>query len=257
MKATITKIFAVMLAAAICASFAACSKSSEPAEDPDSGSESISESRPVNSGDNEEGEQGDESGADSESGEDAAEPEESTTGSEEGTQPEENAPDNNSDGEDVDFPERDGDTETSVIIPDIPPIYDEEQETASGTGKAIADTAMSAVGYDFLFGGDSPEDGGFDNSGLIYYAMTKNGVSCPRALGEIMNIGSEVSFEGLSAGDAVFFRADEEGSAFFGGVYVGDGKAVMSFSEDIPVKLVDITANYYRSNFVKGVRAAE
>ena len=269
MKNIIAKIVVVMLAAAFCASFAGCSRSEKENGADNSGSISDSQSvSPEESGDNgndsaeEGGGNGDdtagddgagESGGDaSASEEDTGEPEENVTEPEESTAPEEDG-EGVSDGEDGEADGDDGEaaenTETAVIVPEG------EQNGASDAGKAVAETAMSAVGYDFLFGGSRPEDGGFDNSGVIYYALTKNGISCPRQLGDIMAIGTQVDYDGLSVGDPVFFRMDDGSDIIFGGVYVGDGQAVMSFSEGIPVKLVDITTSYYRSNFVCGVRA--
>lgn len=251
MKTTITKIFAVVLAAVVCASFAACSQS-ETESDPNN-SDSISDSQTVNAADGDEQEDddaADDSGADEDEVDDVTAPEEDVTEPEEDvTAPEEDAaPEDETEGEDdSEIPETDGKTETAVITP--------AEEQTSDKGKAVAETAMSEVGSDFLFGGDSPEDGGFDNSGVIYYALTKNGISCPRQLADIMEIGVRVDYDELSMGDLAFFTLDEGSDIVFGGVYVGEGKAVISFSEGIPVKLVDITTVYYRSNFVYGVRA--
>ena len=257
MKITITKIFAVLMAAALCVSFAGCNKS-EPEDGPDDGASDSQSASPEENGGNdggtdeadgegegEENEGGDASSPEeevSEPEEETSEPEEETTEPEETTAPEENA---EGDGENT------GNTETAIIVPE------EGQNTGSGKGDAIAETAKSMLGYDFLFGGSSPEDGGFDNSGIIYYALRQNGISCPRPLGEIMEFGTKVGYDELKPGDPVFFKQGEEGSSYFGGVYVGGGQAVMSFSDGIPVKLVDITTSYYRSNFMWGVRAAD
>lgn len=279
MKTTITKIFAIILAAVMCASFAAC-KQSEPENDTnDNKSDGASNSPLVNvAEDDKQGDDGsaaendgDETEDDADSpeedmtaGEESTTPEESTApeedaeegtapeeDAEEGNDPEEDAGSNTEDGEDTDIPEKEDDTETAVITTE-----NEQQPPSSDKGEAVAQTAESTVGYDFLFGGDSPEEGGFDNSGVIYYAFTQNGISCPRALSEIFKAGAEVGYDELGRGDAVFFRLDDGSDTVFGGIYVGDGKAVMSFSEGIPVHIVDVATDYYKATFVKGVRLA-
>ena len=258
MKTTITKIFALVLAAAMCASLAACGKS-ETADDNRDSSGSVSNSPLINNAEENEGGEPEDSGTESSEEEQTPESdntaaaEENVTGTEEAhpeSTPAEDEAAEDTEAEESEAEEKDSETETSVITT-------EAQQTApAGKGEAVAQTAESAVGYDYLYGGKSPEDGGFDNSGLICYAFTENGISCPRTIPEIMKIGAEVSYDGLSKGDAVFFKMDDGSDIVFGGVYAGDGKAVISFSEGIPVKLVDITTNYYRSTFLCGVRVA-
>lgn len=271
MKTTITKIFAVILAAVMCASLAACNRNAPKNDIEDNkNSNSASNNQLVNVVDDDKQEGEDESEGESEdegegegesaddgdttendgeeTGEDTASPEEDATTNEESTLPEEETEEDNK-TEESDTNENGGESETVVIT-----TGEEQQPAPAGKGEAVAQTAESAVGYDFLFGGDSPEDGGFDNSGLIYYAFTENGINCPRQLSEIIKIGTEVGYDDLSKGDAVFFKMTDGSDVIFGGVYVGDGKAVMSFSEGIPVKTVDITTEHYKNMFVKGVR---
>ena len=273
MKTTFTKIFAVILAAVMCASLAACNRNAPENDIEDNkNSNSASNNQLVNVVDDDkqegedksEGEGEDEGEGESaddgdttendgeETGEDTASPEEDVTTNEESTLPEEETGEEtkeDNETEESDTNENGGESETVVIT-----TGEEQQPAPAGKGEAVAQTAESAVGYDFLFGGDSPEDGGFDNSGLIYYAFTQNGINCPRQLSEIIKIGTEVGYDDLSKGDAVFFKMTDGSDAVFGGVYVGDGKAVMSFSEGIPVKTVDITTEHYKNMFVKGVR---
>lgn len=259
MKTTITKKFAIALAAVMCASLAAC-KQSENGNDNGGGSGSISNSPLINNADEDKGEEPEDSGT--ESSEEEQEPESEGTDAEvedvttteetpvESTLPEEEPEEDTESENDTENAEKDSETETTVIT-----TTEAQQAAPSDKGEAVAKTAESAIGYDYLYGGESPEEGGFDNSGLIYYAFTQNGISCPRTISEIMKIGSEIGYGELSKGDAVFFKMDDGSDIVFGGVYAGDGKAVMSFSEGIPVKLVDITTNYYRSTFVCGIRA--
>ena len=238
MKTSTVKIIALLLAAAMCASFAGCSQADQPEDADGSSSGSQSAEDKEESG----APEGDGNGGEENGGTDTSE---DSSSAEESTEPEKEP---ESEGEDG-MPDKEMETETSVITTE-----EEQQPGASDKGDAIAKTAESVVGYEFLMGGDSPEEGGFDNPGLVYYAVTANGISCPRITREIMNTGSEVSYDELRRGDVVIFKMDDGSEIVFCGVYVGEGKAVMSFSEGIPVKIVDVSTNYYRSTFVKGVR---
>ena len=253
MKTTVIKIFAFILAAAMCASFAGCSKSEPEKESGDNAGISNSPMVNVADGDDEggagESDDGQDIGTtgseeDTENAEESTAPEGDSAETEESAAPEEETSAGEEDG---DAPENNGETETAVITT-------EQQPVPSDKGEAIAQTALSAVGYDFLFGGESPEEGGFDNSGLIYYALTQNGISCPRTTNEMLGIGTEIGYDELSSGDPVFFKMNDGSDIVFGGIYIGDGQAVMSLSEDIPVKIVDVATNYYKDVFLCGIR---
>lgn len=126
----------------------------------------------------------------------------------------------------------------------------------TGKGEAIAELAAAQEGVMYKYACAAP-DKGFDNSGLMYYALTENGISCPRLTCDIAQLGSKIKYDQLQVGDLAFFEYDDDGSVIvYGGVYLGDGKMVVSMSEGIPVKVVDITTQYYRSNFVWGVCVA-
>ena len=126
----------------------------------------------------------------------------------------------------------------------------------TGKGEAIAKLAAAQDGVLYTYAGAAP-DKGFDNSGLMYYALTENGISCPRLTCDIAQLGSKIKYDQLQVGDLAFFEYDDDGSVIiYGGVYLGEGKMVVSMSDGIPVKVVDITTQYYRSNFAWGVCVA-
>lgn len=125
----------------------------------------------------------------------------------------------------------------------------------AGKGDAIARLARAQTGVMFKLCAASPEEG-FDNSGLMYYVLNANGISCPRMTDAISQMGSKIKYDELKVGDLVFFQYEEDGTAHYGGVYLGEGKMAISMSDDIPVKIVDITAKYYRDNFMWGICVA-
>ena len=126
----------------------------------------------------------------------------------------------------------------------------------TGRGGIIAKLAAAQEGVVYKYACAAP-DKGFDNSGLIYYVLTENGIPCPRLTCDIAQLGSKIKYDQLQIGDLAFFEYDDDGSVIiYGGIYLGDGKMIVSMSEGIPVKVVDITTQYYRSNFAWGVCVA-
>ena len=125
--------------------------------------------------------------------------------------------------------------------------------SADDTGQQIAALARSLVGVPFAENGSSPD--GFDNSGLIYYVLRENGyITCPRTTEAQSRMGARVVDSGsLKAGDLVFFGNEGSGEADFGGIYIGDGKMIACLMPGTDVREVDITTEYYVSNFYGGI----
>ena len=127
---------------------------------------------------------------------------------------------------------------------------DTKPAAPSEKGEAIARSAYDMLGKPFTEGGYSAETG-FDNSGLIYYALTSNGIDCPRGLIAQKEMGTEVTLENLEKGDIVFIK---DGDSFFGGVYTGDDTLVFSPYPEQKVRTASLKSVYYIDNFLKAVR---
>ena len=125
-----------------------------------------------------------------------------------------------------------------------------EPPAPSEKGDAIAKSAYDMLGKPFTEGGYSAETG-FDNSGLIYYALTSNGVDCPRGLTTQKEMGTEIALEKLEKGDIVFIK---DGDSFFGGIYTGDDTIVFSPYPGQKVRTASMKSVYYTDNFLKAVR---
>ena len=125
-----------------------------------------------------------------------------------------------------------------------------EPPAPSKKGDAIAKSAYDMLGKPFTEGGYSAETG-FDNSGLIYYALTSNGVDCPRGLTAQKEMGTEIALEKLEKGDIVFIK---DGDSFFGGIYTGDDTIVFSPYPGQKVRTASMKSVYYTDNFLKAVR---
>lgn len=126
--------------------------------------------------------------------------------------------------------------ETSLIITDP-------------SSSAIAQTAESLIGIPFADGGTSPAEG-FDNSGFIYYVLRENGyVNCPRQISEQIKWGENTVYDSIKPGDIVYFSAEPNEKASFGGVYVGQGEMIYSPSPGETVKRTDISTPYWQTRF--------
>lgn len=106
----------------------------------------------------------------------------------------------------------------SVIIPEINiPIIqssesveqkDNQQKQTSSVRQNIVDTARQHVGGRYIWGGNGKEGqkGGFDCSGLIYYAYTQNGADkkkMPRQSSLFEKHGKKISMEEAQEGDII------------------------------------------------------
>ena len=83
-------------------------------------------------------------------------------------------------------------------------------EPARGAGvqaplaKRMVDRAILQLGQPYRFGGAQP--GGFDCSGLVFYAARGVGLAVPRTAAEQLAAGRPVERSALLAGDLVFMR---------------------------------------------------
>jgi peptidoglycan DL-endopeptidase CwlO len=74
----------------------------------------------------------------------------------------------------------------------------------SAATRVMIDSATSMIGQPYRFGGAAP--GGFDCSGLVFYAAANAGIRVPRTAAEQLQSGSPVRRAELQAGDLVFMH---------------------------------------------------
>lgn len=96
--------------------------------------------------------------------------------------------------------------------------------SGSVEGKQIADFALQFVGYNYCWGGKSPETG-FDCSGLVYYTYAQFGYTLNRVAADQARNGVHVDPSDLQPGDIICFYS---GGDYIGhvGIYIGDNKFV-------------------------------
>lgn len=239
MKKKLSSILAILTIVAV-ASLTACSGNSQPTESSEAPQSSSAENSTDNS-DNSSSEASTSSSSENTSSDNGSVDDTSSDNS--------STDDTSSDNSSADDTSSDN-SSTDDTSSDNSSADDTEPAARSEKGDAIAKTAYDMLGKPFTDGGYKPETG-FDNSGLIYYALTSAGVECPRGLTAQKDMGKEVSLSELQKGDIVFIK---DGESFFAGIYTGDNTIVFSPFPGQKVRTADLRSIYYIDNFLKAVR---
>ena len=108
--------------------------------------------------------------------------------------------------------------------------------------------ALSLVGIDYRFGGDSP-DRGLDCSGLIRYVFQHvTGVTLPRTAQELSRIGKTVRADDLAPGDLVFFNTRRFAFSHVG-IYLGNGRFIHASSRGGEVGVAMLSSAYWQKRY--------
>ena len=115
-------------------------------------------------------------------------------------------------------------------------------------GERAARIALRAVGVPYRWGGTSPA-GGFDCSGLVFWAYGKLGVEVPHSSYALAGIGRRVGRPRLRPGDVLVFSG-------YGhvGLYVGRGRMVHAPNSGRVVEVVRLGRSHYGSRLVSARR---
>ena len=272
MKKKLSLILAILTVVAV-ASLTACSGNSQPAQS-DGSSQSSSESSTAGSSDNSEASSEDSSAddtssdnsstddtsSDNSSADDTSSDNSSAddTSSDDSSADDTSSDDSSADDTSSDDSSTDDTSSEDSSADDTSSADSSTDDTSSDTepvapsekGDIIAKAAYDMLDKPFTDGGYKPETG-FDNSGLIYYALTNAGLECPRGLTAQKDMGKEVQLSDLQKGDIVFIK---DGDSFFGGIYTGDDTMVFSPYPGQKVRTADLKSIYYIDNFLKAVR---
>ena len=111
-------------------------------------------------------------------------------------------------------------------------------------GRQVAEYALQFVGYNYCWGGKSPETG-FDCSGLVYYVYQQFGYTLNRVACDQASNGVHVEPDQLQPGDILCFYS---GNDYIGhvGIYIGDNKFVHAQNSATGV-VVSALEGYYAS----------
>ncbi|WP_169807250.1 C40 family peptidase [Herbidospora cretacea] len=114
----------------------------------------------------------------------------------------------------------------------------------SGKRQAIIDDALTQIGKWYVWGGESDAEGGFDCSGLLFWAFTKNGVDIPRVSGAQAARGKRVDITKLRPGDLVAWENNPEApGADHIALYLGDGWILEAPRTGLKVRKRKLRAN--------------
>lgn len=241
-------LISVILTVVALASLTACSGNSQTAQS-DGSSQSSSESSTAGSSDNSETSYEDNSSQDS-STDDTSSDDSSTDDTSSDDSSTDDTSSDNSSIDDTSSDDSSTDDTSSDNSSNDNASNDTEPVAPSQKGDVIAKAAYDMLDKPFTDGGYKPETG-FDNSGLIYYALTNAGLECPRGLTAQKDMGKEVQLSDLQKGDIVFIK---DGDSFFGGIYTGDDTMVFSPYPGQTVRTANLKSIYYIDNFLKAVR---
>ncbi|MCZ2135026.1 MAG: C40 family peptidase [Burkholderiales bacterium] len=119
---------------------------------------------------------------------------------------------------------------------------------ARDTAGDITSYALSLIGVNYKFGGNSPEQG-LDCSGLIRYVFQQaTGIALPRTAREQARVGESVAMEQLQPGDLVFFNTRRFQYSHVG-LYLGDNRFIHAPSRGGSVEVVSLDQRYWQKAF--------
>lgn len=131
-------------------------------------------------------------------------------------------------------------------------IIKKDQSPTIPSNKIVSE-ALQLQGEPYVWGGDSPAEGGFDCSGLVYYVFQKFGVNVPRTAMMQAQALPKVDMEHRQPGDLVFFTTEDKPFNHVG-IYVGDDRFVHAPSRTTGrVMVSDLRQPYWWDRFI-GVR---
>jgi peptidoglycan DL-endopeptidase CwlO len=114
-------------------------------------------------------------------------------------------------------------------------------------GERAAALAVREVGVPYRWGGISPA-GGFDCSGLVYWAYGRLGIALPHSSYALYDEGRRVARSRMKPGDLLFFSG-----LGHVGIYIGRGRMVHAPHTGTSVQIVKLGRSSYGSQIV-GVR---
>ena len=111
-------------------------------------------------------------------------------------------------------------------------------------GERAAKIALRAVGVPYRWGGSSLT-GGFDCSGLVYWAYGRVGVEVPHSSYALFDTGRRVARSRMRPGDVLFFSG-----LGHVGMYLGRGRMVHAPQSGRTVEVVTLRNSHYGDRLV-------
>lgn len=116
-------------------------------------------------------------------------------------------------------------------------------EGADGKRKQVIEYAEEKIGKWYKWGGESDAEGGFDCSGLLWYAFHKAGIDIPRVSMAQAERGQRVAISKLKPGDLVAWENNgKQVGADHIALYLGDGKILEAPHTGAKVRIRTLSA---------------
>jgi peptidoglycan DL-endopeptidase CwlO len=125
---------------------------------------------------------------------------------------------------------------------------------AGPANSVAANIALQYRGWNYVWGGTSPSQGGFDCSGLTWFAYRQAGKAIPRDLWGQLNSGSRVPRANLQYGDLVFFQNTYAAGLSHVGIYIGGNSFVHASSERTGVIVSSLGDSYWAAHYLGASR---
>lgn len=128
--------------------------------------------------------------------------------------------------------------------------YIKKRAPKPSLGERAAKIALQAVGIPYRWGGSSPS-GGFDCSGLVYWAYGRIGIEVPHSSYALYDQGRRVARSRMKPGDVLFFSG-----LGHVGLYLGGGRMVHAPQSGRNVEIVTLWRSNYGDRLVGARRIA-
>lgn len=124
----------------------------------------------------------------------------------------------------------------------------------SATAQKVIDEAMKYNGWEYTWGGSSPDEG-FDCSGLVQYCYGVAGIDLPRTSREQWAVCEEISMDDTVPGDLLFYQNEtSNGEIGHVAIYIGDGKV---FEAGDPIGIYDNNSTWHQENLLHAGRVID
>jgi len=119
----------------------------------------------------------------------------------------------------------------------------------SSKRRAILDSAFSALGVKYRWGGNSRREG-FDCSGFTKFAYKNANITIPRVSREQSRASRTLRRQDLRPGDMIFFKTSGRVVNHVG-IYIGNGQFIHAASGGGKVTIDDLRKDYWQKRLVK------
>jgi len=143
---------------------------------------------------------------------------------------------------------------TNVVLAENTSNVQGSQSATGGKVSTLLEKGFGFLGVRYRMGGNGPDAGGFDCSGLVRKVFGDAlGLNLPRTAAEMAQMGEKVTSTDLKPGDLVFFNTMRRTFSHVG-IYLGDNKFLHSPSKGSTVRVEDMTEAYWTKRFTGGRR---